>query len=70
MGFDFDRSQRKQLGYQLIDRINDYFSGLSTRSVQQPAALRSFAPLGSDIPELGEDAATVLNLRLPIPQPF
>ncbi|HEX4019616.1 MAG TPA: pyridoxal-dependent decarboxylase [Acidobacteriaceae bacterium] len=61
MGFDFDRSQRKKLGYQLIDRINDYFSGLSTRPVQQPSALRSFVPIESDIPELGEDAAVVLD---------
>ncbi|MGC9292658.1 MAG: pyridoxal phosphate-dependent decarboxylase family protein [Acidobacteriaceae bacterium] len=61
MGFDLDREQRQQLGHQLIDRINDYFSGLSSRPVQQPAPLRSFAPLESDIPELGEDASRVLD---------
>ncbi len=59
--FEMDRNQRQQLGYQLIDRINDYFSSLTHRPVQQPAEQRSFALLQNDLPELGEDAARVLD---------
>ncbi|HUZ04144.1 MAG TPA: pyridoxal-dependent decarboxylase [Acidobacteriaceae bacterium] len=61
MGFDLDRSQRRKLGYQLMDRINEYFSSLSNLPVQQPAALRNFALHESNIPELGEDASLVLD---------
>lgn len=61
MGFDLNRSQRQQLGYQLIDRINEYFSTLKDRPVQRPAEQRSFLPIHEDLPELGEDAAAVLD---------
>ncbi|MHB1935893.1 MAG: pyridoxal phosphate-dependent decarboxylase family protein [Acidobacteriaceae bacterium] len=61
MGFDLDSSQRKQLGYRLIDRIDEYFSSLKDRPVQPPVAQRSFLPAVQDLPELGEDAATVLD---------
>jgi len=29
MPFDFDSETRRQLGYKLIDRIDEYFSGLA-----------------------------------------
>jgi len=61
MGFDLNADQRRQLGYRLIDRINDYFSSLSDRPVQQPVTERSFRDSPSDLPELGNDAAAVLD---------
>lgn len=61
MPFDLDSETRRQLGYKLIDRIDEYFSGLAQRPVQLPEELRTFADLGAPLPELGEDAATVLD---------
>ena len=61
MPFDFDSETRRSLGYKLIDRIDEYFSSLAQRSVQLPEELRTFADLGAPLPELGEDAATVLD---------
>ncbi|HEX3155436.1 MAG TPA: aminotransferase class V-fold PLP-dependent enzyme [Candidatus Angelobacter sp.] len=61
MPFDFDSETRRQLGYKLIDRIDEYFSGLAQRPVQLPEELRTFADLGEPLPELGADAATVLD---------
>ena len=61
MGFDFDPQQRRQLGYKLIDLINDYFSSLPDRPVQLPAAERTFGQLTERMPELGEDASHVLD---------
>jgi aromatic-L-amino-acid decarboxylase len=61
MPFDFDSETRCRLGYKLIDRIDEYFSGLAQRPVQLPEELRTFADLGEPLPEFGEDAATVLD---------
>ena len=61
MPFDFDSETRRQLGYKLIDRIDEYFSGLAQRPVQLPEELRTFTDLGDPLPEFGEDAATVLD---------
>jgi aromatic-L-amino-acid decarboxylase len=61
MGFDLDSSRRRQLGYRLIDRIDEYFASLKDRPVQPPAGQRSFLPQHRDLPEIGEDAATVLD---------
>jgi aromatic-L-amino-acid/L-tryptophan decarboxylase len=61
MPFDFDSETRRRLGYTLIDRMDEYFSGLAQRPVQLPEELRSFADLGEPLPELGQDAATVLD---------
>lgn len=61
MGFDFDEKTRRQLGHELIDLINGYFSSLSSRNVQLPAAHRTFAPLGDSMPETGADPASVLR---------
>lgn len=61
MGFDLDPSQRQQLGYRLIDRINEYFSSLKDRPVQLPAAQRGAFPVDEHLPEVGEGAAAVLD---------
>jgi len=61
MPFDFDSETRRRLGYRLIDRIDEYFSSLAQRPVQLPEELRTFADLGEPLPELGNDAATVLE---------
>lgn len=61
MNFSLDSSTRRRLGYKLIDAVDNYFSTLTTRAVQLPAEQRSFAGLTDSIPEIGEDAARVLD---------
>ena len=61
MGFDFDRESRRQLGYRLIDAINDYFSSLPERAVQLPLEQRTFGTLTDKMPEHGLDPALVLD---------
>lgn len=61
MSFDFDFEERRRLGYRLIDRINDYFASLPERLVQLPVEQRTFNDLTHKLPELGEDAAKVLD---------
>ena len=53
MGFDFDPAMRRELGYKLIDCINRYFSSLTDRPVQLPAAERTFGSLTDKMPEFG-----------------
>ena len=61
MPFDFDSETRRQLGYRLIDRIDEYFSGLAQRPVQPPEDLRTFTDLVASLPEFGDDAGKVLD---------
>ncbi len=61
MGFDFSSEERRQLGYRLIDRIDQYFSSLNNRAVQPPASERTVAHTPLPLPELGSDAACVLD---------
>jgi glutamate/tyrosine decarboxylase-like PLP-dependent enzyme len=61
MTFDFDAETRRALGYRLIDWIDEYFSSLPGRPVQLPLEERSFAPLTGRLPEVAEDAASVLD---------
>jgi glutamate/tyrosine decarboxylase-like PLP-dependent enzyme len=61
MGFDFDSATRRQLGHQLIDRIDHYFSSLTDRPVQLPHEQRTFGHLKDTIPEIGENASAVLD---------
>jgi glutamate/tyrosine decarboxylase-like PLP-dependent enzyme len=61
MTFAFDSETRRRLGYRLIDHIDAYFASLSDRPVQLPADQRTFGPLNHPLPELGDDAATVLD---------
>jgi len=49
------------LGYQLIDRINSYFDSLSDRPVQLAAGKRSFGQLTDSMPDVGANAASVLD---------
>jgi glutamate/tyrosine decarboxylase-like PLP-dependent enzyme len=59
--FDLDSAARRRLGYKLIDRIDEYFSSLPERPVQLPSDVRTFDDLKDSLPELGEDAAKVLD---------
>src|ERR1700674_3590675 len=61
MGFDFSSEQRRELGYRLIDRIDQYFSSLNNRAIQPTAAERAVAYTPRPLPELGSDAAQVLD---------
>jgi glutamate/tyrosine decarboxylase-like PLP-dependent enzyme len=61
MSFDLDRQQRRELGYRLIDHINDFFSSLPDRPVQLPAEQRTYGPLHDPMPEVGEDPAKLLD---------
>ena len=61
MSFALDHDSRRRLGYKLIDVINEYFDSLPNRPVQLPVEGRSFAQLHDAMPELGEDAAIVLD---------
>jgi glutamate/tyrosine decarboxylase-like PLP-dependent enzyme len=60
MGFDFDEATRRQLGYELIDLINSYYSSLPTRRVQLPADQRTFGQLTERMPDESGDPAQVL----------
>ena len=61
MGFELTREERQRLGYQLIDRINDFFESLPTRNVQLPVEQRTFTALMERMPDLGSDPARVLD---------
>jgi glutamate/tyrosine decarboxylase-like PLP-dependent enzyme len=61
MGFDLDSATRRQLGYRLIDYINEFFSSLPDRPVQLPAGERTYGPLHRPLPEMGEDAGRILD---------
>jgi glutamate/tyrosine decarboxylase-like PLP-dependent enzyme len=61
MGFDFSSEERRQLGYRLIDRIDQYFSSLDNRAVQPPAAERARVHAPLPLPEFGADAGRVLD---------
>jgi aromatic-L-amino-acid/L-tryptophan decarboxylase len=59
--FDFDERTRRELGYELIDLINAYYSSLPTRDVQLPAEQRTFGELSDRMPESGSDPADILR---------
>ncbi len=61
MGFDFTSKERRELGYRLIDRIDQYFSSLNNRAVQPPEDRRTIAHTLLPLPELGSDATQVLD---------
>ena len=61
MGFDFDEATRRQLGYELIDLINNYYSSLPARPVQLPAEQRTFGQLTDRMPDEGSDPVAVLD---------
>ncbi len=61
MTFELNHESRRQLGYKLIDLINEYFDSLSDRAVQLPLEDRTFGLLRDLMPEVGEDANRVLD---------
>jgi glutamate/tyrosine decarboxylase-like PLP-dependent enzyme len=61
MGFDFSSEQRRELGYRVINRIDQYYSSLSNRAIQPPISERSTSHTPRPLPELGADAAGVLD---------
>jgi glutamate/tyrosine decarboxylase-like PLP-dependent enzyme len=61
VGFDFTSKERRELGYRLIDRVDQYFTSLNDRAVQPPADQRTVDYTPSPLPELGSDAALVLD---------
>jgi len=61
MRFDLDSETRRRLGHRLIDQIDIFFSSLPDRAVQLPLEQRSYGPIHHPLPELGEDAAKVLD---------
>ncbi len=61
MNFAFDSETRRRLGYRLIDQIDAYFASLPDRPVQLPVEQRTFGPLNTPLPEMGEDAGKVLD---------
>jgi aromatic-L-amino-acid/L-tryptophan decarboxylase len=61
MNFDFDSEIRRQLGYRLIDRVNEFYASLPDRPVQLPLEQRTYGPLSNPLPEVGEDALKVFD---------
>ena len=59
--FDLDSDTRRKLGYRVIDQIDTFFSSLPDRPVQLPADERTYGRLSNPLPEIGEDAAKVLD---------
>jgi aromatic-L-amino-acid decarboxylase len=53
VNFDLDSASRRNLGYKLIDRIDEYFASLHGRAVQLPLERRTFEPLRNVLPETG-----------------
>jgi glutamate/tyrosine decarboxylase-like PLP-dependent enzyme len=61
MGFDFSSEERRELGYRLIDRIDQYYSSLNHRAVQPADSEQTAFHLPRPLPELGSDATQVLD---------
>jgi glutamate/tyrosine decarboxylase-like PLP-dependent enzyme len=61
MRYDFDSATRRQLGYRLIDLVDEYYASLPDRPVQLPLAERTYGTLDDPLPEQGDDPARVLD---------
>jgi aromatic-L-amino-acid decarboxylase len=61
MRFDLDSETRRKLGYQLIDKVDQYFASLPDRAVQLPADQRTYDPLHNPLPESPEDPVAVFD---------
>ncbi len=61
MRFDFDAATRRELGYRLIDLVDEYYSSLPDRPVQLPLAERTYGTLDDALPEQGDDPTRVLE---------
>jgi len=61
MRFDFDSATRRELGYRLIDLVDEYYASLPDHTVQLPLAERTYGTLDDALPEQGDDPARVLD---------
>jgi hypothetical protein len=61
MRFDLDSETRRKLGYQLIDKVDQYFASLPDRAVQLPADHRTYGPSQNPLPESPEDPVAVFD---------
>ena len=61
MRFDLDSETRRKLGYQLIDKVDQYFASLPDRAVQLPAEQRTYNPSHNPLPESAEDPVAVFD---------
>jgi glutamate/tyrosine decarboxylase-like PLP-dependent enzyme len=61
MRFDFDSATRRELGYRLINLVDEYYSSLPDRPVQVPLAERTYGTLDDALPEQGDDPSRVLE---------
>jgi glutamate/tyrosine decarboxylase-like PLP-dependent enzyme len=61
MRFDFDSAKRRELGYWLINLVDDYYASLTDRPVQLPLAERTYGSLSDALPEQGDDPTRVLK---------
>jgi aromatic-L-amino-acid decarboxylase len=61
MNFDLNSRVRRELGYRLIDVVNNYFGSLPDRPVQVAAEQRVYPRRLSRTPEMGDDAEKVFD---------
>jgi len=61
MNFELTSDLRRQLGYRLIDHIDDFYSSLPDRAVQLPVDQRTFCALDDPMPEEGSDPMRALD---------
>lgn len=61
MRFDLDSETRRQLGYRLVDIVDQYYSSLHDRPVQLPREQRTYGPLSDPLPETGANPEKVLE---------
>jgi aromatic-L-amino-acid/L-tryptophan decarboxylase len=60
MKFDLNSQVRRELGYRLIDVVDDYFGSLHARPVQVAAEKRTYSLRSDPLPEIGGDPGQVL----------
>ena len=61
MNFDLNPELRRELGYRLIDVVDEFFGSLPDRAVQVAAEERRYPPHRSHLPETGQDPAEIFN---------
>lgn len=61
MNFDFDSQTRRNLGYELIEVVDKFFSSLADRPVQPSSHQRLHPPRQGPLPEAGDDPGKVFR---------
>jgi glutamate/tyrosine decarboxylase-like PLP-dependent enzyme len=61
MNFNFDSATRRELGYHLVDVVNNFFESLPERAVQLPPEGRIYPAHSDPIPEIGGDPAHIFE---------